>query len=116
MKIGGNKGSADGSLVLDSLMRSLISPEFLPKLSWTGRGKGKARKIPLNGYTNVINFITVIVMKADRKYSSPQVQADITYEVLKRAPAKFGKSKKRGRESSVSSESSVSWYVKMAKP
>lgn len=110
-KVGGDKGTADGFKVLDNIMRAIINPSFLPSMSWTGRGKGKEQKIAFNGYPNLFNMITVAVMKADSQYDSTKVQEAITYEVLKRAPSKFGrKAKSRNvRTSSVSSESSSQW-------
>lgn len=107
--IGGDKGSANGFSVLEKLMHSLISSNYLQSISWTGRGKGKERKVALSTFEHVINFITVMVKKADANYSSDKVQHDITYEILKRAPSKSkNKTMKRNiRVSSVSSEASV---------
>lgn len=111
--IGGVNGETGGFQVLEILMQTLISPSYLPSISWTGRGKGKERKTALNSFTQTVNIITVTVMKADSSYSSKKVQEAITYEILKRAPNKYGQdrsttiNKRNTRKTSVSSESST---------
>lgn len=110
-KVGGDKGTADGFKVLNNIMRTIINPSLLPFISWTGRGKGKEQKIAFNVYRNLVNMITVAVMKADSQYDSTQVQESLTYEVFKRAVSKYGKKAqtRKVRKSSVSSESSSQW-------
>lgn len=91
--IGGVNGSEDGCRVLEKLVHSLIDPLFLPNVSWTGRGKGKERKVSLCGYSHLINFIVVTVNKADTNFTEDKVNQKLKYTILKHAPSKFGKFK-----------------------
>lgn len=63
--IGGNNGNSDGFEVLEKIVHSLISPQYLSSISWTGRGKANEKKVALSGYTNIMNLITLTVHKAD---------------------------------------------------
>lgn len=87
----GESSSVD---ILERLMLFLISPSFLPHVSWTGRGKGKKRKFALNACIHLINFIVLTMNKIDKRYNNKKIEKDITYVILKRAPFKYGKSKK----------------------
>lgn len=42
--IGGEKGNADGVKVLGPIMGSLISPDFLPCINWSGRSNKPGEK------------------------------------------------------------------------
>lgn len=76
-------------------METLISSSYLGSISWTGRGKGKERKASLSTFKHIMNLITVIVMKADCTYCPSQIQKSITYDILKRAPLKYGNASKK---------------------
>lgn len=89
--IGGTNGSADGLKVLEKIVHSLISSQFLPSISWTGRGKGNERKIALSKYINLMNAITVTACKADVNFTSDKSTHKLKYTILKHAPSKFGK-------------------------
>lgn len=86
--------NVDGFEVLQKLVLSLISSSLLPSVSWTGRGKGIERKIALCHFLHIRNFLTKIVCKADKSYNEDKIVRKLTYTILKRAPSKFGKSKK----------------------
>lgn len=82
-----------GDDALERLIHCLISPKFLPHVSWTGRGKGKERKFALGTCDQLINFIVVMMNKIDSSYNRKETISEITYVILKRAPSKFGKTK-----------------------
>lgn len=88
--IGGVNGNNDGEKVLEPVVHSLISPKFLSSISWTGRGRGKERKISLNFYENLVNLITLIVNKADTKFSQLKTLNTLKYKIIKYAQTKFG--------------------------
>lgn len=90
--IGGTAGKSNGAKVLEPLVHALITPTFLCSISWTGRGKGKEKKIPLNGYVNVLNLITLIMNKADKSYNQLMVEKDLKYKIIKHATTKYGDS------------------------
>lgn len=70
---------------LKTLVHYIINPNFLPNISWTGRGKGNERKIALSGFVHLIDFITALVTRADSKFTRQKVQKKITYAILKHA-------------------------------
>lgn len=78
--IGGVNGNNDGEKVLEPVVHSLISPKFLSSISWTGRGRGKERKISLNFYENL----------ADTKFSQLKTLNTLKYKIIKYAQTKFG--------------------------
>lgn len=82
-----------GADLLERLTHYLISPKFLPHVSWTGRGKGKERKFALSKCIYLVNFIVITVSKVNKKYNHEKVVSEITYGLLKRAPSKYGKEK-----------------------
>lgn len=84
-------GHVSGSQVLERLMCYLISPSYLPQVSWTGRGKGKERKFSLSACSQLINFIVIVVKNVDERFNYRKVVAELTYGLLKRALSKFGK-------------------------
>lgn len=69
-----------------------MTPAFLSSISWTGRGKGKEKKIPLNGYVNILNLITLTLNKADASYNQLKTENDLKYKIIKYAAAKYGDS------------------------
>lgn len=84
--IGGEKGNNDGSKVLGHILRSLISAEFLKKISWTGRsGNGRKDKIALNEYHGIRRVIYTLCRKADEEYDTEKCHHDIVYRLIKRA-------------------------------
>lgn len=100
-------GETSGNDVLQRLMHYLISPKYLPQVSWTGRGKGKERKFALSACVQLVNFIVLTMNKIDSSYTHKKVVSEITYGILKRAPSKFGKSKASNQKdgpASISSE------------
>lgn len=82
---------ANGIKVLGKVAHLLISPAFLPAISWTGRGKEKERKIALRKYDHLVEFIIQIVKKADSRLSSDEILEGIKYNILKRAPNQYRK-------------------------
>lgn len=101
-----NDGKSSGSDVLERLTQYLISPKYLPHVSWTGRGKEKERKFALSACDQLINFLVVTVNKIDRSYNNKKVVSELIYGILKRAPTKYGKTSKH--KSSVAASSSSS--------
>lgn len=86
-------GETCANQALERLMCYLISPSYLPRVSWTGRGKGKERKVSLSACVQLVNFIVIVVNKIDGSFNHKKVVAELTYGLLKRAPTKFGKPK-----------------------
>lgn len=84
-------GESTGDDVLERLTHFLINPSFLPSVSWTGRGKGKERKVSLSAHNQLMNFIVLTVNKIDKKYNYKKIKNEMTYSILKRAPMKFSK-------------------------
>lgn len=78
-----------GSRATERLVYHLIDPSFLPKISWTGRGKGTEKKIALCRFTYIVNFITNNILKSN-KITEKEFDREFK-NVLKRAPSKFGK-------------------------
>lgn len=99
-EIGGTGQNSDGSKVLEPIVHALIAPEFLPNISWSGRGRGKELKIALSKYTRIINLIAEIVNMADGNFDHLRTLKDLKYKILKYAPAKYG-SKDRTNQSDV---------------
>lgn len=96
--IGGESGSSDGLKVLEKIVHSLISPHYLPSVSWTGRGKGNEKKVALSKFINVLYLITQSVNKADSSYNYDKSIQKLKYTILKHAPAKFGKTSRDKKE------------------
>lgn len=90
--IGGSAGKSNGTKVLEPLVHALIAPNFLSNISWTGRGKGKEKKIALNAYVKLLNLITVTLNKADKSYNQLKTENDLKYKIIKYATAKYGDS------------------------
>lgn len=85
----GDDGNAHGELVLEKVVESVISPPFLRDISWTGKGKGKERKVSLSKFTHLIDFIKSITFKADKTFTNEQFEKKMIYGILKRAPSKY---------------------------
>lgn len=96
-------GESFGNDVLQRLIHYLISPKYLSKVSWTGRGKGKEKKFALSACVQLINFIVATVNKIDSNYTYKKVVSEITYRILKRAPSKFGRPKASNQKDSPAS-------------
>lgn len=101
-------GKSSGDVVLERLTQYIISPKYLPHVSWTGRGKEKERKFALSACNQVVNFIVIIVNKADSNYNHKKVVSELIYNILKRAPSKFGKPKASNQKDSPASSSEES--------
>lgn len=106
-----NDGTSTGYEVLKRLTQYLISPKYQPYVSWTGRGKGKERKFALSKCDHLVNFIIVTVNKIDSKFNRKKIEHELTYDILKRAPSKFGKPKASEQNKSPSSSSEESLGV-----
>lgn len=89
-RIGGDNGDADGEVVLEKIVHCLISPTFLPQISWTGRGKQKEKKVAFCRLTHLIDLIKVTTMKSDGSFTDAQFKDKLIYGILKRAPSKYG--------------------------
>lgn len=101
-------GNSSGNDMLERLTQYLISPKYLPQVSWTGRGKDKERKFALSACDQLINFMVITVNKTDRRYNHEKVVNVLIYGILKRAPSKFGKTKASNRKDSPASSSNES--------
>lgn len=114
-EIGGTKGNADGTKIIESIFHTIITPAFSPDISWTGRGRGKEEKIALSKYSNITNVIAEVMQKADRRFDQLKTLNCLKYKVLKRAPGKFGlKPKSDSKEvgdKNVTVMETVEWYV-----
>lgn len=88
--ISGTGGNSNGFKVLEKIVFSLISPQFLPGISWTGRGKGNEKKFAMSALVHTMNLIVLSVCKADKNYDSDKVLKKFKYTILKTAPSKFG--------------------------
>ena len=86
-------GYISGDQALERLTHFLISPSFLPQISWTGRGKGKERKMSLSACDHIINYLVITVNKIDSKFNRKRIVKLLTYDILKRVPTKYGKPK-----------------------
>lgn len=91
---GGKLGKSDGSKVLKPIVHALIEPEFLPSISWTGRGNGKEQKIAFKKYTRTVNLIVEIMNLADGSYDETTTLRDLKYKIIKHAPANYGPKEK----------------------
>lgn len=84
---------ADGAIVLEAVVFTIIYPSFMAKITWTGRaGKGQAKKIALSKYSNVINLIFDMCYKADQSYSHKRCLEDLKYKIIKYAHSKYSNS------------------------
>lgn len=89
MKIGGQSGDAKGVAVLEPLAYTLISPQFMAKITWSGRaGKGQGKKIALQSFANLVRFMYVICQKAERCYTHDSFLSDLKYKVIEYAHSK----------------------------
>lgn len=116
-EIGGTRQNSDGSKVLEPVVHALIAPDFLPSISWSGRGRGKESKIALSKYTRITNLIGEVVNLADGNFDQIKTLKDLKYKILKYAPAKYG-CKEKGNSNDVDSnhlsvDGTVSMYVKL---
>lgn len=91
---GGKRGKSDGSKVVKPVVHALIAPEFLPLISWTGRGNGKERKIALKKYTQIINLIVQVLKLADTNFDEAKTLQNLKYKIIKPAPANYGSKEK----------------------
>lgn len=89
-EIGGSQGKGDGAKILESVVHKVIQPAFLPKISWSGRGRGNETKIALCQYSNVINLISIVVNRGDRKFNQGETEKCLKYKIIKYAPTRFG--------------------------
>lgn len=89
-KIGGVDGKGNGVKMLEPLIHAIIEPKMLANISWTGRGKGNEKKIPMSAHVNIVRLITSLCEKADSSYLPKDCQRDIVYKILKHAVTKFG--------------------------
>lgn len=81
----------------------IINPILLADISWTGRGKGDEKKIPLKRYVHIVDLLNVLARKADGKMTRRKVQKQLTYTVLKRTPGIINKKSSPSASSSTSS-------------
>lgn len=88
-KIGGVDGKGNGPKVLEPLVHSIVEPKMLANISWTGRGKGNEKKIPMSSHVNIIRLITSLCEKADSSYLPEKCTRDIKYKILKYAHSKY---------------------------
>lgn len=88
--IGGSNGKSNGSKIIELVVHSIIEPTFLPYISWSGRGKEKDEKIALSKYSNIINLISLVMNKADKKFNQLETTKALKYKIIKYAPAKYG--------------------------
>lgn len=116
LAIGGDDGNAEGEIVLERIVCSLISPTFLPVISWTGKGKQKERKVALCRFTHLIDFIKVMTFKADNSFTEAQFRDKLIYGILKRAPSKYGASSKNDDNENVGDTSKPSTKVSNCTP
>lgn len=93
-EIGGTQGNSDGSKVIEAIVHTVIEPTFLPAISWTGRGRGKEKKISLSKYTNVTKLIAEVMNKADRSFDLSKTLSCLKYKIIKHAPTKYGSNRK----------------------
>lgn len=117
-EIGGTHSNSDGSKVLEPIVHALIAPEFLPSISWSGRGRGKEVKIALTKYIRITNLIAEVVNLADGNFGQLRTLKDLKYKILKYAPAKFG-SKDKSNQNDVdnnhlTADGANSKYVKVS--
>lgn len=91
---GGKRGRSDGAKVLKPVVHALISPDFLPSISWTGRGNAKEEKIALKNYTRTTNLIVEVLNYADRNFDESTTLKNLKYQIIKRAPANYGSKEK----------------------
>lgn len=102
-KVGGTDGTSQGMSTLKAITAYLINPGFWHLISWTGRGKGNERKIPLRRYVHLVNFISVLGMKSDATLTKEAVQGAFTYTLLKHAPKNDDDASKSSDTSSATS-------------
>lgn len=75
-----------GSKVVTSVVNEVISNSLLSKFTWTGKASKKnEKKLKLKSYSNVLNLVFEAVLAADRTYTKPQFEYDMTYKILKYA-------------------------------
>lgn len=87
--LGGESGKAMGQKVLKSIFHSLIAPELLSSISWTGRSaKGAGTKIALCKYKGILRAIFLLCRKADKQYDAMRCEEDIKHKIIKNAPGK----------------------------
>lgn len=93
---------------VEKVVHHLICPEYLPSMSWTGRGKGKEKKVALSSFIHIVNFICVTVNKIDKKLTDEKVKYILKYKILKHAPTKFGRKTNDDNPSRLSSNDNPS--------
>lgn len=109
--IGGTRGNSDGSKVLEPVVHALIEPNFLPSISWTGRGRGKEVKIALSKYTRITNVITDVMNRADRKFDQTTTIKNLKYKIIKHAPTRYASNEKNDTEKVKNSKLAVNETV-----
>lgn len=101
----GSDGNSDGDTVVEKVVHSIISPPYLKDISWTGKGKGKERKVALSRFNHVIDFIKSITLKAAKTFTEEDFKDRLIYGILKRAPAKYGSATKTDDKENVNKSS-----------
>lgn len=82
----GVNGMLIGSKVVASIVNEVISNSLLSKFTWTGKtSKKNEKKLKLKGYSNVLDMVFGVVLAADKTYTRPQFEYDMTYKILKYA-------------------------------
>lgn len=90
--------------MLERIVHSLISPSLLPEISWTGKGKGKEKKMALCRLNCLLDFMKATAFKADNHFTDAKFKDKIVYGILKRAPSKYGKSEHMEQTSQLSTD------------
>lgn len=92
------ENQADGDIVIEKIVHALINRRFLPEISYTGRGKENERKIAFNRYTFLEDLLKTTTLKADNSFDDAKYKKMFVYEILKRAPSKYGGDSKNGEK------------------
>lgn len=93
--VGGDRGASMVDDVIEPVVYALVEPEFLARVSWTGRGKPNEKKIALSQYVNITNFITLTINKASGTTQTEIIRL-LKYKVLKYAAARATSSSNSG--------------------
>lgn len=101
-KIYGTSGRKECKKIITGITHKIIAPEFISKITWSGRSGIKGvKKIRLDKYENIVQLICDVCMAADRTADEEKVYHELKYTALKYAHA-------REKKSSSSSTATVS--------
>lgn len=84
--LGGEKGAADGHVVVQLISKNLFHEKLVSNMTWSGKTKEKnTKKIAFQAFKSIFALISKLLQAADGKFDVAMSQKAITYKVLKYA-------------------------------